>query len=99
MASRISQMRNGMQPTMHQPSPQQQGLNQSIEQVRGLMQQVKNAQNPQAMLAQLLQNNPNVPAIANMLRNNGSLESIARQMAQAQNIDINQLINQLQGGL
>ena len=37
--------------------------------------------------------------IANMLRNNGSLESIARQMAQAQNIDINQLINQLQGGL
>ena len=65
-----------------------------------MMQQVKYAQNPQAMLAQLLQNNPNTAAIASMLKNNnGSLETIARQMAQERGIDINQLINQLSGGL
>ena len=62
-----------------------------------MMQQVKNAQNPQAMLAQMLQNNPNTSMIANMLSNNGNLEEVARQMAQARGIDINQLIKQLGG--
>ena len=63
------------------------------------MQQVKYSQNPQAMLAQLLQNNPNTAAIAGMLKNNGNLEQVARQMAQERGIDINQLIRQLQGGM
>lgn len=63
------------------------------------MAQVKNAQDPQAMLAQLLQNNPNTAAISSMLKGGGSLESIARQMAQQRGVDINQLIKQLQGGL
>lgn len=94
MASLVSQMRNGMQPYPQTPQGQ---LNQSIEQVKGMMQQVKNAQNPQAMLAQMLQNNPNTSMIANMLSNNGNLEEVARQMAQARGIDINQLIKQLGG--
>ena len=64
MASRISQMRNGIQPTMQQPSPAQMQLNQSLEQVRNMMQQIKNAPNSQAMLTQILQNNPNTAAIA-----------------------------------
>ena len=84
---------------MHQPSPQQSQLNQSIEQVRGMMQQIQNAQNPQAMLAQLLQNNPNTAMISNLLKNSGgNLETVAREMARARGIDINQLISQLQGG-
>jgi len=41
----------------------------------------------------MLQNNPNTAALANMLKDGGSLESIARQMAQTNGIDINQLIN------
>ena len=61
------------------------------------MNQVKNAQNPQAMLMQILQKNPNTTNLVNLLRNNGNLESIARQMAQASNIDIDSLISQLQG--
>lgn len=72
-------------------------LNQSIEQVRGMMQQIKGAQNPQAMLAQMLQSNPNTAAIANMLNSGNSLESIARQLAQSSGIDIDQLIKQLGG--
>jgi hypothetical protein len=63
------------------------------------MQMVKSSPNPQAALAQLLQTNPNTAAISNMLRNGDSLEGIARSMAQQRGIDINQLINQLQGGL
>lgn len=59
------------------------------------MASVKNAQNPEAMLAQIIQNNPNSAALANMLKQNGSLESIARQMAQANNIDIMELIQSL----
>ena len=92
MASLISQMRNGI-PQQQPP----QSLNQSIESTRAVMDMIKNSQNPQAMLAQVLQNNPNTAAISNMLKNNGSLESIARQMAQARGIDINQLLNQLGG--
>lgn len=92
-------MRNG-QPYPQTPQhQQQQQLNDSIEAVRGMMQQVKYSQNPQAMLAQLLQNNPNTAAIAGMLKNNGNLEQVARQMAQERGIDINQLIRQLQGGM
>lgn len=62
-----------------------------------MMQQVKGAQNPQAMLAQMLQNNPNTAAISQMLRGGNSLESIARQMAQQRGIDIEDLVNQLGG--
>ena len=64
-----------------------------------MMQQIKGAQDKQAMLAQMLQNNPNTAAISSMLSNGGDLETIARQMAQQRGIDINQLIRQLSGGM
>ena len=88
-------MRNGQIPIQQQQRQSQQQLNESIEYVRGLMQQVKNAQNPQAQLAQILQNNPSTAAIANMVNNGGNLEQMARQMAAAQGINIDQLIKQL----
>lgn len=87
-------MRNGL----NQPQ-QQMPLNQSIDAVKGVMAQIKGAQNPQAMLAQMLQNNPNTAFISNALKGGNSLEGIARQMAQQRGIDINQLINELQGGM
>lgn len=59
------------------------------------MQQIKSAQNREAALAQFLQNNPNTAAIYNLLQNNGNLENIAKQMAQASNVDINEVINGL----
>ena len=74
---------------------QQQQLNKAIEETKALMAQVKNAANPQAVLAQALQNNPNTSNIYSLLQNNGNLESIAKQMAQSKGIDINQLISQL----
>lgn len=74
-------------------------LDQSVEQMRGIMRQIKNAPDPQVMLAQMLQNNPNTAMLSNMLKNNGDLESIARQMAASNNINIDELINNLKGGL
>ena len=63
-----------------------------------MMQTIQNARNPQAELSNFIQNNPNSAAIASMLRNGGSLESIARNMAQQCGIDINDLINQISSG-
>ena len=65
-----------------------------------MMQQIKMAQDPQAALAQMLQNDPNSGAIANLLhQNNGSLEQIARLMAQSGGFDINKIIQGLSGGM
>lgn len=75
----------------------QQQLNNSIAQAKQMMHMVQMAQNPQAELAKLIRNNPNSAAISNMLQNGNSLEQIARNMAQQNGIDINSLINQLQG--
>ena len=97
MASRISQMRNGMAAA---PQPQQQppqASNQMIEQMRRMMWMVKGAKNPQVGLTQLLQNNPNTAAISQMLRGGNDLESIARQMAQQRGIEIDEVINQIGG--
>ena len=49
----------------------------------------------EAALAQFLQNNPNTGMIANILNSGNSLEGIARNMAQASNVDINEVINGL----
>ena len=62
------------------------------------MRQVRGAKDPQGMLASILQNNPNTAIIAGALNGGKDLETIARQMAQANNIDINQLVQRLQGG-
>ena len=95
MASLISQMRNGMQP---QPQPQQPNLNASVAQVKGMMQTLRNAANPQQTLMGMIQQNPQFAQIAAMMKNNpGGLEGVARQMAQQNGIDINQLIAQLGG--
>ena len=97
MPSRISQMLNEpIQQQMPQQRSQQQ-LNNSIAQAKQMMRMVQMAQDPQAELANLIRNNPNSAAISNMLQNGNSLEQIARNMAQQNGIDINNLINQLQG--
>ena len=99
MASRISQMRNGLQPYPQTPQHQsQQALNESIERARAAMEQFKNVENKEAVIMQLLQQNPQLGGIANLLRNGQSLESIAKSMAQMGGYDINEIIKGLSGG-
>ena len=80
---------------MQQPQSTSQQLNDSIAQARRMMQTIQNASNPQVALSNFIQNNPYSAAIASMLRNGGSLEGIAKNMAQQYGIDINDLINQI----
>ena len=75
--------------------PSQQPLNESIEQTRALMQQMRGMPNYEAVIARLLQGNPQLGLLTNALRNGNSLEGIARSMASANNIDIKELIGSL----
>lgn len=80
---------------MRQPSQTQDQLNKSIEQVRGMMQQIQNSTNPEAMLQQMLLNNPNTPALANLLKNGNNLEGLAKSMAQAGGFNLQEIIKGL----
>ena len=94
MPSLISQMRNG-------PMPQQQSgwtpqLDQATAQARAMMQQLQMASNKEAMLKNMISNNPQFAQIAAMMKTNpNGLDGIAKQMAQANGIDINQLLEHL----
>lgn len=95
MPSLISQMRNGQVP---QQQPTQKALDASIAQVRGMMSSLRMAQNPQQELINMVRSNPQMAQIARMANNTpNGLEGLARQMAQANGIDINQLLQQLGG--
>ncbi len=74
--------------------PTQQPLNNSIEQVKYLMNTIQSSGNPQAMMNSLFGKNPQLAALAKQ----PNLKSIAEQMARERGIDLNVLINQLQGG-
>ena len=74
--------------------PQEDQLNKSIEDVRGLMHQMQDAPNAEAVLAQALENNPNTAFIANALKGN-NLEGIAKNMAKVKGYDINDVIKKL----
>ena len=81
-----------------QQHQQQEALNESIARTRAAMEQFKNAPNKEAVIMEILQKNPQLGGIANLLRNGSSLEGIARSMAQAGGYDINQIIKGLEGG-
>ena len=78
------------------PRPQsQQQLNQSIEYVRNIMHSLRGVPNAQQVLMQALQNNPNMQPILTILNSNGNWENLAKQMAQQQGIDPNNLVQEL----
>lgn len=93
MANLISQLRNQ---TQTQTPTAQLSLNNSINNIRQVMQQLQLASNPQAMLRDIIVQNPQLSA---MLANSNNLEQIARNMASVSGINIEQLINQLLGGV
>lgn len=76
----------------------QQQLNDSIERTRALMQQMQGMSNKEAVIMNLLQSNPQLGLITNLLRNGNNLEGIANSMAQTNGININELIQKLMGG-
>ena len=82
-------------PPSQPPQLNQQQLNESIERTKALMKQYEGMQDNESIIMNLLQNNPQFGAIANMVRNGQSLEGIAKSMAQVGGYDINKIIKQL----
>lgn len=62
------------------------------------MQQMQGMPNKEAVIMNLLQSNPQLGLITNLLRNGNNLEGIANSMAQVNGININELIQKLMGG-
>lgn len=95
MPNLINQMRNGA------PMPQQQSgwtpqLDQATAQARMMMQQLQMASNKEAMLKQMIQNNPQFAQIAAMMKMNpNGLEGVAKQMARQNGINLSELMSKL----
>lgn len=61
-----------------------------------LLQMMKTATNPMAMVQQLAQNNPQLQPLIQNIQNKTpvELEQYARNLAQSKGVDINKLLNQ-----
>ena len=71
--------------------------NPQIQQIKNLMYQVKNSQNPQMILQNIIMQNPNMQNVLNLMRlNNASPQQIAQLLAQQKGVDLNNLIMELQ---
>lgn len=69
---------------------------QVIQQIKGLMNQIKMAQNPQLALNEMLLNNPQLQQIINLIKNGGGDPKTAfLNMAKQMGINPQDVINQL----
>ena len=67
----------------------------NFQNIKSMMNMVKGAQNPQAMLQSMLMNNPNYSQIMNLINQYGDPKSAFFALAQQKGIDPNQIINML----
>jgi len=71
-------------------------MNPQIQQLKGLMNQIKAAQNPQMMLNQMLVNDPRFASIIDVIKNNGGDPKTAFfNLCKQQGIDPQAILNQL----
>lgn len=73
-----------------QNSPQMNGIS-------SLINTIKSASNPNAMINQLMSSNPMVQQASKVAEQYGGWEQAARAIAQQKGIDINSVLKQLQG--
>ena len=63
--------------------------------IKNMIHQFKNMSNPQGMVQQMLQKNPQVNSLIQMA--NGNPEKAFRDLAQKMNVDADEFIRELQG--
>ena len=69
---------------------------QMIQQIKGIMNQIKMAQNPQLALNQILMNNPNINLIMELIKNNGgNLQTAFYNLAKQKGLDPQVVLNEL----
>lgn len=92
MPSRISQIRNGMQPIPQtQQSAQPQINTDYLNQIKAIM----HSGNSQQLLINMIAQNPQARQALQMVRSGGDLKTIAENMAQQRGIDLNALVKEL----
>ena len=70
--------------------------NPQIQQLKAAMSQVQSCPNPQAMLQNIISQNPNLSAIINMARGRGmSMEQLGRMLAQQRGVNYDELLDAL----
>ena len=70
--------------------------NPQIKQLKAAMSQVQSCPNPQAMLQNIISQNPNLSAIINMARGKGmSMEQLGRMLAQQRGVNYDELLDAL----
>lgn len=68
----------------------------NLQQIKQMMGMVRNAGNPQAMLAQMMQNNPQMRQVADLVRQYGNdPEKAFYALAQQKGVDPNEILNML----
>ena len=83
-----------------QVSQAMQALLPSIRQAKQVMRMVKSANNPQLMLQQMIQNNPNYAEAMQLINSyNGDLNTAISTLCSQHGIDMNEFINELNSGL
>lgn len=72
-------------------------INQSnIQQIKQMMDMLKNSQNPQMMLQNIVNQNPNMQQVMNLVRQSGGdAKSAFYSLAKQKGIDPNQILNML----
>ena len=70
---------------------------QAIQQIKGMMNQIKMAQNPQYALTQMFLNNPQLGQVINLIKSNGgNAQQTFYNLAKQKGIDPQTILNQLQ---
>ena len=79
-----------------QTPSQSNGLNMAaISQIKQMMNMMKGASNPQAMLMQMAQRNPQLSSIMQFCKSGGNPEALFRQRAQQMGLNPDDIINAL----
>lgn len=70
---------------------------QTIQQIKGIMNQIKMAQNPQYALNQIVMNNPQFAQVVNLIKSmGGNPQQAFYSLAQQRGIDPQAVLNELQ---
>ena len=76
---------------------QSQSLQNNFKQIKQMMNMCKGASNPQQLIMNLANQNPQMKQVINLIQNSGkSPKDLFYEMAQQKGIDPNQIINMLQ---
>ena len=77
------------------PAQASPSLPNNLKQIKGMMNAMKSARNPQQFLMNMVQNNPNMKPVMDMLRSGSNPKELFYSMAKEKGLDPNAIIQAL----